>query len=162
MSADYRIRVTKRPGSEAPLEIQEFWIMCEMPVFGISDRNFGVLSGQLETPRDSYLVQHEEALGALEARHATKAVEWWHEHNFPHSGGLFSFPMNCCEFLGAPVYDEQSPTVRQMCKALARHYDWSEKMAWVRICVAGLGLCCSPVQAAENLFNKIQYETART
>ncbi len=99
-----RIRITKVPAGEAPLEVRQAWVGLELPSKAICgyppvQTTRGVLSDKLAPSRYEIAVPQHEALEIL-AERAPEAVAWWHAHGFPERDNWFTFAREEFEVLG--------------------------------------------------------------
>ncbi len=102
-----RIRITRLPHGEAPLEIRQAWIGLELPCYPVLGHLLephrvyerlstigheqGVLSGQdIERPIFGFSVPQDQAIQILEATRPDAAA-WWKAHGFPHQDNSFRF-----------------------------------------------------------------------
>ena len=86
------IRITSRPGGEAPEGIRDKWIGLTLPVDNeYSGKIRNVISGSFAGFTNGYAVRWEDAMQALDEE--TRA--WW-SHNVCHLPRLI-FSGDCCE-----------------------------------------------------------------
>lgn len=89
-----RIKITKTPRGEAPLEVRQAWVGLELPclpICGFLDgQSYGVVTNTPLPNRFSFLVFQQDAVEILE-KERPEASKWWKEQGYPHEGEFFSF-----------------------------------------------------------------------
>lgn len=115
VEATGRIRITKVPDGEAPLEIRKAWVGLELPSHPIcgyaTESGKGVLSNEPVQNRCEVDVPQREALEILAAKDP-QAAAWWNAHGYPQGDRWFSFAREEVEIISGvtmqtvTVYDD--------------------------------------------------------
>jgi hypothetical protein len=94
VEATGRIRITKVPDGEAPLEVRKAWVGLELPCGPIcgyaAESGKSVLSHEPTPNRYEVDVPQREALEILAAKDP-QATAWWYAHGFPQGDDWFNF-----------------------------------------------------------------------
>ena len=91
------VRITSRPGGEAPEAIRDKWVGLVLPVDTRSDGMYlsGVVTGKNLPPQgNGYAVRWPDAMNILGRSHP-EAREWWERNSLPCEGLVFF--ESCCE-----------------------------------------------------------------
>ncbi|HVV15121.1 MAG TPA: hypothetical protein VHD55_01850 [Candidatus Paceibacterota bacterium] len=108
--ASGRIRITKVPDGEAPLEVRQAWVGLELPcgpICGYGDEPpKGVLSNEpIKKNMYGFDVPQREALEILEAS-SPEAAAWWRTHGFPEGNDYFVFDRHWAEIISGVTMQE--------------------------------------------------------
>lgn len=94
-----KIKIISTPSGEAPLEVREQWIGCEMEASDPSPNSIqmGVLGGDVDRDNlDGYAVEFLHAVEVLEKKSRSAAL-WWHNLMFYPDHLIFG--KGCCEVI---------------------------------------------------------------
>lgn len=106
-----KIRITRTPSGQAPLEIREQWVGVELPSIGRSQsQSCGVLGGEGHAENQGgYEVPLVDALQALHDAGRAEAVTWWSAWaQFMTFRAILVFGADFCEEIRADVADSMA------------------------------------------------------